>query len=252
MTEKEQALRPLVLTFYREELMRRYQLDNVRRFEPFETISDEQITELRDFFLDQIYPPVKRRASLDQAFDRLSSMLTSPRRMRPLVGTAIKSMWRMGTRLPSAISAGRSTVDAFIKTRELEAHMIKAGARRGLSPEQAEDREEMLKLIQTVPEKMVYRLIDDIMDLFRALSNTEMLKVALAFMEHCLTVMKKHPDLYDEDDLEGVTLGMELLRGGLHLFLEVEPSHFKNIIEGIKQVETDWFASVKAYSANAS
>lgn len=249
MTKQEAELHPLVLTFYRDELTRRYQLENVRRFPTFETVSDATVADLRDFFLNQIYPPVKRRAKLDDAFDHLSGMLKSPRRMRPLVGTAIKSMWRMGTKLPSAISAGRSAVDAFLKTRDLESHMLNAAIQHEISEKQARDREVMLKLIASVPEKEVYRLIEDIMDLFNALSNTKMLTVALAFMEHCHTVMQEHTDLYDGQDLQGVTLGMELLRGGRELFLQIEPRQLQDVIQGIRQVELDWFESVKTSHA---
>lgn len=127
--------------------------------------------------------------------------------------------------------------------------MIAAALDEGISEEQAHEREVMLQLIQAVPDRDVYRLIDDIMDLFKALSNTEMLKVALAFMEHCLEVMEHHPDLYDAEDLQGVSLGIELLRGGLELFLQVEPGHFEDIIEGIRDIEVDWFESVKANTA---
>jgi hypothetical protein len=63
MARDDSPLRDVVLGFYREELRRRYQLINIRRFEEFEDIDDAQISNLRDFFLDQIYPELHKRNS---------------------------------------------------------------------------------------------------------------------------------------------------------------------------------------------
>jgi hypothetical protein len=245
----ERKLRHAVLRFYREELRDRYQLDNIRRFSSFDEVSDTQIVELRDFFLQQIYPAPEDRERLDAAFDQLSSMLKSPKRMQPLLGSALTSLWRMGAKLPAAISAGRATIDAYVKTRVLENAMIEEALRLGLKPEDYNKRERMIHLLNAVPEDQVLQLIQDILQLFRALSNVEMLKVAVQFMHSCIKVMEKRPDLYTEEDLAGVKLGVELLQQGLTLFLDVKPNHFAMLVEGIEAVELDWYNRVREEAA---
>src|SRR5688500_17755435 len=116
----DEQLRTIVLAFSRDVLRRRYEIENVRRFRSFDNMGDQPITKMRELFLDPIYPPPEQRNQLDEAFDRLGEMLRSPSRMGPLMGAAFKSMWRLGHRLPTAINAGRSTIDAFSKTRHLE------------------------------------------------------------------------------------------------------------------------------------
>jgi hypothetical protein len=242
--EASLTLKHAVLTFYRDELCSRYQLDNVRRFKEFETISDEQITALRDFFMGQIYPVPAERERLDLAFDRLSQMLRSPKRMQPLMKAALTSLWRMGHRLPAAIGAGRATIDAYVKTRVLEGAMMDEGKRIKLKQADYGVRSKMVRLIVAVPDQQVLQLIEDILALFNALSNTEMLKVAVEFMKECLAVLEKRTDLYDDDDREGVRLGLELLEQGLGLFLQVKKEQFPLIIEGIHQLELDWYQRV--------
>lgn len=249
MATDESPLREVVLGFYREELQRRYQLINVRRFEEFRTISDAQLTVLRDFFLDQIYPELERRNRLDAAFDQLGAMLTSPKRMSPLLTAALTSLWRMGTKIPAAVSAGRAAIDAYMKTRELEACLIASATKVKLKPKDAHVRAKMVTLIQAVPEKQVLTLISDILDLFHALSNTEILKVAVAFMEQCQVVMEKRTDLYTDEDREGFQLGLELLKGGLGLFTKMKPEELKAIIAGIERIELDWFERVRQEAA---
>jgi len=245
MTTESSALREIVLGFYRDELQRRYQLINVRRFEEFEKISDKQITGLRDYFLEQIYPPLQQRDRLDAAFDRLGEMLRSPKRMSPLLSAALTSLWRMGTKIPAAVSTGKASIDAYLKTRKLEARLIETATKVKLKSKDAHDRARMVTLLQAVPEEEVLNLVSDILDLFRGLTNVEVLKVAVAFMEKCQGVMESRTDLYNDDDREGFRLGLSLLRGGLELVERMKPEDFPKLIAGIERVELDWFERVR-------
>lgn len=248
--EYSPALRHAVLRFYRNELRARYELGNVRQFSQFAPVSDDQIVALRDFFMEQIYPVPEEREKLDLAFDRLNVMLRSPKRMQPLMGAALTSLWRMGHRLPSAISAGKATIDAYVKTRLLEGEMMAEAVRVGLKEKDFGKRDRMVLLIKAVPEKQVYQLIQDILSLFHALSNVEMLKVAVAFMQQCLDVIEKRGDIYTDEDKEGIVLGLNLLQQGLQLFSEVEKAHFPQIFDGIHQVELDWYRRILSEAAD--
>ncbi len=246
------ALKHAVLKFYRDELRNRYELSNVRRFSQFAPVSDDQIVALRDFFLEQIYPVPEEREKLDLAFDRLNVMLRSPKRMQPLMGAALTSLWRMGHRLPAAIGAGRATIDAYVKTRLLESEMMAEAVRVDLKEKDYGKRKRMVLLIKAVPDKQVYQLIQDILALFHALSNVEMLKVAVAFMRQCLDVIEKRSDIYTDEDKEGIVLGLELLEQGFQLFSAVEKPQFPQIFDGIHQVELDWYRRILSEAAELS
>lgn len=250
MTKDESPLREVVLNFYREELRRRYQLINVRRFEEFSGVSDKEISELREFFLSQIYPELEQRDRFDEAFDRLGDMLRSPKKMSPLISAALTTLWRMGTKIPSAVAAGKAAIDAYSKTRDLEGTLIETAKKLKLKAKDSENRGKMVALVQAVPERQVLNLISDILDLFRALTNIEILKVSVAFMEQCGTVMRKRTDLYTEDDLDGFSMGLNLLKGGLALFLKLKPEDLKTIIAGIERIELDWYDRIKKEATN--
>jgi hypothetical protein len=249
MAQKHDALRERVLTFYREELRGRYALSNMRRFRAFQHISDEQITVLRDYFLDHIYPPPSQRQALDDAFDRLNDMLFSPSKLRPLMGAAISSLWRMGTRLPAAVNAGKSAIEAYRDTRRLESRLVEEARAAKLSAADAKDRERMLHLLMRVPEKDVMALIDDVLRLFEALTQVEMLKVAASFLETCEATMAKRPDLYTPEDLKGIALGRAILEGGLALFDNMSVKDLQDIVRGLREVELDWYGRIKKEAA---
>lgn len=241
-----------IISFYRDELRKRYQVSHVRRFSQFDVISDESVDTLREYFLDHIYPPPERRAQLDDAFDHLGHLLRSPKRLQPLVTTALMSLWRLGRKLPAAVSAGRSTFDAYIESRKLERYMIEGAQKISLSKADTQDRLKMLSLIANIPEKHVRRLIRDILSLFRALANVSLLRTSAEIMDHVYEIMSKRTDLYTESECAGLALGIEVLRGGLELYEGMDPDVFPHIIDGIECVEFDWFDRVRAEVGAAS
>lgn len=230
-----------VVTFYREEIERRYQLENIRRFEEFEDVTDDQARALRDYFLERIYPPIDDRERLDLALERLRGVLRSPKRMAPFTRAGLTSMWKLGSRLPGAVRAGLSVLDAYHEARKLEETMVRTAQEQGVAPEDAGDRGKMIGIMVDVPEADVKRLIRDILALFHTLSNTRLLDTAVDFLGTCREIMVKRPDLYDETDVNGIGLGREVVEGGLALFRQIDPDVFPVMIAGIERVELDWY-----------
>lgn len=245
MSKDEIDLRHVIIEFYREEMRKRYLVENVRRFDNFQDVPDAQIDQLRRFFLGHIYPPMEDRDRLDDALNRMADVIKSPRRLRPLMATALASMWKLGTALPTALSAGNSTLDAYLHARKLEAVMVKTAEALGIGPEDYGNRERMIRVLGDVEERTVLRLIKDIMKLFHALSNTKMLATAIEFLETCTDIMAQKPELYPQSEIEGIRLGRELIEGGLDLFLELKPEQFPRIIAGIEEIELDWYHRAK-------
>lgn len=246
MAEPSRALRDAVINFQRSELRNRYEIENVRRFEEFEPVSDESIHLLRDYFLEHVYAPPEDRAKLDEAFDHLGRLLASPKRLTPLMGTVLRSMWRLGRQLPAAVSAGRSTFDAYLETRRLENYMMKQAVESRLTLAQTRDRIRMLTLITSIPRKHVLRLIRDMINLFHSLTRISLLRTSEAIMEHVYEIMCDRPNVYPESERAGLALGIQVLQGGLALFENMDQELFPHIIRGIELVELDWYEAVCA------
>ena len=237
------TLEEAVIEFYREEIRRRYLIDNLRRFEEFNGISDDLLNDLREFFLASIYPPAPMRRQLDQALDNLRGLLRSPKQLRPLLRSALTSMLRLGAQAPAAVSAGVGTVEALREAGKLEQLMLQAA--RDLDVD-ATDRQATLQIIASVPEEGFVHLIHNLLDLFRALSNVKMLSATLRIMDRSMKVMDSRPDLYDEELRASLKLGLMVLRGGLDLFVRLQPEDFPRIIKGVEMVEMDWLKAVRA------
>lgn len=234
-------LKAEIIEFYRAEIARRYELENLRRFDNFEDISDEDAAALRNYFMEHIYPPITERRKLDDAVNHLGEMLTSPWKLTPLMGAGLLSLITMGTHLKAAVQAGMATRDAYLEARRLEDALAEAAESKGLTAADPGSRATMISLLHELPKGRVEALVRDVAKLFRALSDTRMLEIAVNFLDRCAEIMKKRPDLYASADVSGIRLGSKMLSGGLDLFREIEPKLFPKIIRGIEEVERDWY-----------
>jgi len=245
-------LETAIIEFYREEIRQRYQLDRLRRVREFDAISDPMLNALRDFFLERLYPSMEMRDQMDIAFGDIASLLRSPGRLGPLVKAALASMLRLSVHLPAVITTGVATVDALRETRQLETEMMAVAEK--IRPELEavlekkkttnEYRRTMLQLIAGVPEDTIYSLIDNVIRLFGALSDIKMLSGMLKLMERCLNVMETRRDVYTDKDRDSMTLGLEVLRGGHSLFVQLKPKQFPKLLKGIEVVEKAWYEGI--------
>jgi len=251
METDNMTLEEAVIEFYREEIRQRYQLDRMRRVKQFDSISDEMLDALRNFFLDRLYPPQEMRADLHAAFDNVGHLLRSPKRLGPLLRAALMSMLRLGAHLPAALSAGIATVDALRETRTLESQMLDVAGRLNIGPEHASERKTMLRIIAGLPEETVKKLIGDVLRLFEALSDVKMLSGMLRILERCKDTMEARPETYGDTDRKSISLAIEVLRGGHELFMNIKPKDFPRLIKGIEITELSWYESVRKEAADA-
>ena len=244
--------REAVLAFYRDELRARYAPEHAQQFDEMRAIPAEDLEALRDYFLDHVYPPPSEREHLDAAFDRLADMFRSPRRLQPLLSTAWSSLWKLGRQIPAAVSAGRNTLDAYWQTRRIEEVLVSNAEEIGLTEEDTHDRGQMLRLVAAVPERDVKRLIEDVLGLFKTFANRKLLDSTVEIMEASLAAMEKRRDIYSEDEVAGLTLGLGIVSGGRTLYEQVGGEVFPHLVEGVRQVENDWYQQAMQEAAAAA
>lgn len=246
---KDIHLKHAVIDIYREELRKRYLVENCRRFKEFKPISDAKIDALREYFFECIYPSSESRDRLDAAFDRMGEIIRSPRRLMPLMTMAFRSVWKLGVMFPSAVAAGKHTLEAYLETRKIEATLMDYARENKLKPEDIAQRPIMVQMVAHLPEEEFLLFRSEVLKLFEHLSNVKLLEATVEIMNNSKELMESRPDIYHEEELAGFSLGHEILKRGLALFKTLKPSEFPAIIRGIEVVEIDWYDRVKAEAA---
>jgi hypothetical protein len=229
---------------YRRELRKRYSSENVRRFARLQTLRAESVDELRDFFLRYIYPPVAGRGTRDSSFDELGNMLKSPRKLWPLFGTALSSIWKLGGRLGAAVQAGFRTLETYVESKRLENIMIEMAQREGLKLEDFTRDEAIPYVVRRIPAKLVRRFQRDMVLLFESLADVKLLESTLEIMRESRQIMLAHPRIYSAGELAGIGYGLELLEAGYHLFRSLNETEVRLVTSGIEIIERDWFDAV--------
>ncbi|MBX7059280.1 MAG: hypothetical protein K1X75_14540 [Leptospirales bacterium] len=236
-----ESLRDAVTAAYWIELHDRYTVANVRRFRSVAEASDEVIDRLREFFLDRVYPPADRRMTRDQAFQNLGSVLKSPRKLVPLVGGTIFTVFKMGRMISTALKAAYHTLEAYLESEALERELARKATERGWDSGDLLDRQRVADLIRSIPEARVRRFQKETMALFEALANVQLLRSTLDIMSSSRAVMLAHPQLYSDRERAGLEYGESILRGGYDLFLSLSSGQDRLILETIRIIENDWY-----------
>jgi hypothetical protein len=73
----------------------------------------------------------------------------------------------------------------------------------------------------------------------------KMLSGMLHIMERCLHTMERRPGDYDGDQRDGMAFGIEVLRGGHDLFMQLKREDFPHVFAGIRATELAWYDSVR-------
>ncbi|MBL8020232.1 MAG: hypothetical protein JNM27_11250 [Leptospirales bacterium] len=244
------SVRESVIAAYRSHLARRYAVSNVRRFPELSDFPSDKIDTLRNFFLDRMYPQAEDRRVLDQAFEKLGTVLRSPRKLLPLMKTAVSSIWKLGSLIPAAIKAGLATFDGYLEIRRLESIMVHHAEEKKLQPETLASEDVFAHIIAGIPQKDIDRFRRDLIRLFESLANVRLLETTVEILGNSQDVMHANAQLYDPEELAGVKIGYGLLTAGLDLFKILKPEEVKTLISGVDRIEMDWIESMRRRAAD--
>ena len=245
------GLREAVINMYRAELKSRYTPDHIHSSPQYRDISRDSIERMANFFLSSVYPPPAERAQRDAAFEDMGAVLRSPRKMWPLFGTAVSGVWKLGRQFPAALRAGWTTLELYLESNRMEENLARVATDRGLGPKQISNRDVFANLIASVPAADVEDFRNDILKLFRSLANSALLETSLSVMQHSREVMEKHSDRYTEREISGLGIGIAMLTQGYELFSSLKPEQVALILEGIEQIEIDWYEEMLSHAATA-
>ncbi len=235
-----------VVAFLREELKRRYLYDNVRRFKELKDIDEDIVTAFREFALSRIYPEGKARAEIDGAFASLHEMLRSPRKMASLGPIALAAVWRLGRRLPAALSAGQQVIHAFSCASAVETALCESVLERDIPWKSGLDAEKMKPVFAELPAGRSKALIRALVELLELSANRETMQTGLDLLRKIADTMSGGSEQWTDSDRHGVTLAMETLAEAMALFSMIDDRDVSRFIKGVEAVETDWDHAMRA------
>lgn len=245
LSEKEKELASHLIDKYRESVQLRYEYDDLKeRFELSTQVTREVIENLKSYFMECLYPHAEERAKMDEAFDGLNSFISHPSKTWRLLGNMTMAVLKFGHHFPMALKAGLVSLESYLNAKRFERDLLKSAVKLKFKPPISNEQFE--QCITQIKRSELEDFTDDIVSLFKSMSNTKLLKKTIVIMNEVLEKMKKHPTVYSTNDYEGVEMGIHILQTGYDLFKEYKESLKTETIEVIRNNER-WYLD-KVYS----
>lgn len=232
-----------IIDKFREMIEKRYDYNELKlRFDLPEAINEEVISEVKNYFLNTIYPPATERKQLEDAFRNLAEYVRSPKKIWGLFGNMAGAIFKFGRHFMQALKAGFGALDSFMGAKNFELSMAEIANKNGIIPPISDDDFE--ETMYQLPREEIEKFIGNVKGLFGAMVNTVLLKKTLAILDNVIETMEKKPNTYPAADVDGIKLGRGLLIKGYDLFSKYDEPTKLAIVEFIFKNEMWYIESI--------
>ena len=242
LSETENDLKYHLINKYRELISMRYDkvIDNINNA-PVQ-LAPEVARQIKVFFLEYIYPEPAQRRKLDAAFTELGHFVTNPTLVWGLLGSLPMAIMQFGSHLPSAIRAGLKSLEAYTSASGFEASMLQAALDKGYQEPLTDDQ--FLDCLRHIPETNLHKFITETTVLFTVISDTVLLSKTILIMKDVVNRMKSKPAIYNENQVQAIQLGLDLMERGYELLLPYDKETKHAIITFIADNEANFISEI--------
>lgn len=228
-----------IIEKFREMVAKRYLYSDLKlRFSLPDSITEEVVSEIKDYFLTTIYPPAQERKELEEAFRDLAAYVKQPRKIWNLFGDMARAIFKFGRHFIAALKAGMDSLDSFLGAKNFEESMAEIANKNGIKPPISdEDFEDTLYQLE---RSQIETFIKDVKNLFGAMVNTALLKKTLDILDHVTHTMESKPNVFPAKEVEGIKLGRSLLAKGYDVFSKYDEPTKQAIVDFIYKNEM-WY-----------
>ncbi|MCB0508747.1 MAG: hypothetical protein KDD21_10660 [Bacteroidetes bacterium] len=228
-----------IINKFREMIAKRYDYEDlIKRLDVPKNISEANVLEVKDYFLNTIYPPAVERKKLEEAFGELADYVRSPKKIWALFGDMARALFKFGRHFMQAMRAGMDSLNSFVGAKNFEASMAAIANKNSIVPPMSD--EDFEDTLYQLPREEVEKFISDVKNLFGAMVNTKLLQKTLDILQHVIETMEKKPQTFPKKDVDGIKLGKELLQRGYDIFSKYDEATKTAMVELIYKNEM-WY-----------
>jgi hypothetical protein len=238
----DQELKYHLINKYRELVSRRYDdiIKNIHKTNLH--IGADVAGEIRDFFLESVYPEPAQRRKLDTAFGELRKFTTNPALIWGVLGSLPVALFQFGAQLPHAIRAGVTSLHAYTSAIGFEEAMLHTALEKGFKEPLTD--EQFFECLRAIPRRDLDAFINEASSLFTVISDATLLSKTIHIMQDVIARMKAKPALYTPDQVEAIQLGLDLMQNGYELLEPYAADTKKDIIDFVVQNEKNFLAEI--------
>lgn len=228
-----------IIDGYRNTVRHRYQFQKIKaQYEIPETINEETVDILRNYFLNYIYPDFESREALEEAFHSLDDFIRQPQRLLVILLDASKLIFKYGRHLHKILNTGLKALKSFRIASKFENTLVEEVIKNEVDAPY--DLPKINKLVKLLPREEIEDLITTTQSLFETLHDKSQVNKIFEIIEHLILIMRSKEKSYSLSQIKGLEFALEGLQEGNKLFNRLTEEEQKILISLIAQIERDW------------
>ena len=227
-----------IIIGYRNAIRDRYQYQLLReKFDFPETLNENVVAELREYFLEYIYPDIDKRIELNDAFRSLDDYIKHPRKLFRILVDSSRLVWTHGRHLPKILNTGFKAMSTYNAATKFENKLLESARKNQVTPPFGKEKIE--QLMASISRKEIDVFIESCKVLLGTLHDRKLMQNLKEILEFLIKKMQEKSELYTSNEIHGLELGQELLLKGDALFTQLTPEDQQRIVDLVIQVEKD-------------
>lgn len=227
-----------IIKGYRNLISERYNYKNLnKKYDLPATINQEIVEEIKNFFLNYIYPDISKREELNEAFKSLDNNLKNPEKLFGVFKESIKLVFKHGRHLPKIINAGFKALKSFRAATKFENTLVKAAKEKKEKP--PFDAALINELIASLSRRDIDRFIDSTESLFEIMYDKVLVQKIIDVLSYLILRMRKQEDVFASEDIKGLEIGLQMITKGNEVLNSLSTEDQGILIQFIVAIEKD-------------
>ncbi len=228
---------------YRQIIAERYNYAKLTAYKPLpEGMTEQMVDDIRNFFLESIYPEPAKRHELDEAFAQLQNYIHQPAKVWGILGNLAAAIFKFGTMLPAALKTGMVSLEAFTAAKNFEHTMARAAKDAGYDVPLT--NEQFIDCLSKLPRHQLDSFAKDVGRLFRSMADTRLLSKTIEIMEDVIKKMESKTRLYTKAEIDGIKMGINIMKEGHTLFIQYPEKTKEQMVDYIVDREMQFIDEI--------
>ena len=227
-----------IIEGYRNTIHQRYQYQKIKnKYDVPDSIDEETVNTIRNYWLEYIYPEYDKRAELNAAFQSLDDYIKHPKKLLNILLNASKLIFKYGRHLPKILIAGLKAMKSFKAAAHFENSFVEEAIKNNI--EGPYDQSKIKTLIKLLPREEIEKFVAISQSLFEILQDRILIEKIKEIIQYLILAMKKKEDSFSSSQIGGLELGFEMLNKGDNLFNQLTKEDQQRLVYLITEIESD-------------
>jgi Lhr-like helicase len=227
-----------IIEGYRNTIYQRYQYQNIKdTYGIPESINEETVNQLRNYFLNYMYPKYETRTALNEAFSSLDNYIKHPNKLLRILLDAAKLIFRYGRHLPKILNSGLNAMNTFKAATDFENNLVDKAIKNNIKAPY--DLLKIDALIKLLSRKDIEKFILYSQSLFEILHDKVLIEKIKEVIQYLIRIMRERRDSYSLSEIKGLEIGLEMIHEGYKVFSRLAKEDQKNLVKLITDIEKD-------------